>query len=145
MEKSCKTMEKIVGLTFMTADLFHVGHLNLLERASNYCDEIYVGIPSSYTIKEHIKGKEPIISSEDRLRIVNSCKYVNFSFVYVDNKSIDKAINIIKPNIIFRGDDWHDFPGSKEAKKLKIKIIYLPYTKNVSSTEIKRKICKNLK
>lgn len=142
MEESSKTMEKTIGLTFMTADLFHTGHLTLLERAKQYCDEIYVGIPSSYTISEHIKGKEPTISSEDRLRIVNSCRYVDFSFVYVDNESINKAINIIKPNIIFRGDDWKDFPGSKEAKKLKIKLLYFPYTKGISSTEIKDKICK---
>ena len=121
-------------LTLACCDMIHVGHLNLFERASKFGDLI-VGIPTNWTIKEHTKGTEMHDSAEERLRMVQACKYVDVAFVYTDVPSAERMIELIKPDLYVRGDDWIDFPCKEKLEELKIPIKYLPYTKNVSSTE----------
>lgn len=133
-------MKKV--LTFAVCDMFHSGHLNMLERAKNLGDYLIVGIPTSWTIKEHIKGREPIISAEDRLRIVQAIKYVDFAFIYADTPALEESVRIIKPDIFCRGDDKKDFYGREVVEEVGAKIVFLPYTKGISSTEIKEKIIK---
>lgn len=128
-------------MTFMCGDLFHIGHLNLLKRAKALGDTLVVGIASDYAIDvEPTKRFKSVFSSEERLRIIQSIKEVDFAFVYAENKDLEKSIQIIKPNVICRGDDWEDFPGRKQAEKQRIKIVYLPYTDGISSTILKDKI-----
>ncbi|MCK9463339.1 MAG: adenylyltransferase/cytidyltransferase family protein [Proteobacteria bacterium] len=123
-------------ITFMVGDLLHVGHLNLLERASKLGDLI-VGIPTSWTIQEHIKGHPTVISAEDRLRIIQALKFVDFAFVYTDSDALNKSIRLLKPDIICRGDDNKNFVGKDVAEELGIEIVYFPYTKEISSTRIR--------
>jgi len=120
----------------MVGDLLHVGHLNLLERASKLGDLI-VGIPTSWTIQEHIKGHPTVISAEDRLRIIQALKFVDFAFVYTDSDALNKYIRLLKPDIICRGDDNKNFVGKDVAEELGIEIVYFPYTKEISSTRIR--------
>ena len=122
----------------MVADLFHVGHLTLLERMSKMGD-VVVGIPCNWPIKEYTKKIDPIISFEDRLRIVSACKFVDFAFGYANQEDLEKSIEYIKPDLYVRGDDWRDFPGHEKIKKMKIPIKFLPYTMGVSSSGIKAK------
>ena len=132
-------MKKTV-LTFMVGDIFHVGHLNLLEKAKALGDYLIVGIPTSWTIEEHIKGKEPIFSAEDRLRIVEALEIVNFAFIYTDSKSLNESIMLLRPDFVCRGDDNKNFVGKEMAEKIGAKIIYFPYTKGISSSKLRRKL-----
>ena len=127
-------------LTFMVGDLFHTGHLNLLERASKL-GKVIVGVPSSWQIEEYTKKKPVIISLEDRLRIISACKFVDYTFGYATDEDMIHSIDYIKPDIFFRGDDWKDFPAIHKLKRMGCKIVFFPYTKGISSTEIKEKIC----
>lgn len=120
-------------------DYLHRGHLNLLEKASELGDLI-IAVKTSEGTKR-LKGKEPIQSFEDRLRIIRSLKFVD-SVIGIDNDE-DKLIELLHPDIICRGDDWKDFPGKKTAKKLGIKIVYFKYTKNISTTLIRKKLNEN--
>ena len=62
-----------IGYTTGTFDLFHVGHLNILEKAKENCEYLVVGVSTDELVKEY-KGEFPIIPFEDRLRIVKSLK-----------------------------------------------------------------------
>jgi glycerol-3-phosphate cytidylyltransferase len=126
-------------MTFMVADMFHSGHLNLLERASNLGDYLIVGIPTNWTISEHVKHREPVIVAEDRLRIVQAIKYVDFAFIYTDNDSLDESIRLIRPDIVCRADDNLDFAGRKVAEEIGAEIVFFPYTEGISSTELRSK------
>jgi len=130
-------MKKV--MTLMCADLFHTGHLNLLERAKNLGDILIVGLPTNWTIKEHTKGKDMVMSAEERLRIVQSCRYVDFAFIYTDVPSAERSIELLKPDLYVRGDDWVDFPAKSKIVELKIPIKYLPYTLGVSTTDIRKR------
>lgn len=131
-------MEKV--LTFMVGDIFHIGHLNMLQKAKALGDYLIVGIPTSWTIKEHIKNREPIFSAEERLRIVQALSIVDFAFIYTDNDALNESIKLLKPNIVCRGDDNKNFIGKTTAEEIGAEIIFFPYTQGISSGQLRSKI-----
>ena len=125
----------IVGYMSGTFDLFHVGHLNLIKRAKAECDYLIVGVHPSAAHK----GKETFIPFEERKAMVACCKYV------------DKVVNSTPED----SDSWplyhydklfvgSDYKGTERFKKYEeyfadkgVKIVYFPYTKSTSSTQIR--------
>lgn len=134
-----------IGYTCGVFDLFHVGHLNLLERCKKQCDYLIVGMCDDTYVRT-IKKKNPIVQEDDRLRILNALKCVDKAYK-VDIKTTDDKLlawNQFKFNVLFSGDDWKNTDRYKRTeeqfKKIGVSIEYLPYTKGVSTTEIKMKI-----
>ncbi len=127
----------IIGYTTGVYDLFHVGHLNLLKNAKGMCDKLIVGV----TVDELVayKGKQAMIPFEDRIEIVRSIKYVD---AVVPQYDMDKltACKKLGAEFLFVGDDWYATEKWKEYEKQfeqeGIKIVYFPYTKGISSTQI---------
>ena len=131
----------IIGYTAGVYDLFHIGHLNLLKNARGMCDKLVVGV----TVDELVayKGKSAVIPFEERIEIIRSIKYVDAAIPQYD---MDKLMvcKKIGASILFVGDDWYGTDKwadyEKEFAKEGIRIIYFPYTKGTSSTEIKKKL-----
>lgn len=100
-EDSCMLKYK-VGYTTGTFDLFHVGHLNLLERAKQQCEYLVVGVSTDALVTQY-KGRAPIIPFEDRIRIIAALKCVN---EVIAQESMDKIIawNKIHFNVLFHGE-----------------------------------------
>ena len=129
----------IIGYTTGVYDLFHVGHLNLLKNAKGMCDKLIVGV----TVDELVsyKGKKSMIPFEDRIEIVRSIKYVDAAVPQYDMDKLT-ACKKLGAQVLFVGDDlyntpkWNDF--EKQFKEAGIKIIYFPYTKGTSSTQIRK-------
>lgn len=128
-----------IGYTQGTYDLFHVGHLNLLKNAKEQCEYLIVGVNSDELVKEY-KNKATLINEHDRALIVENIKGVDKVII---TKTLDKEeiLKDIKFNAIFIGDDWK---GNKrwndteeKLKKYNIDVVYLPYTKGISSSKIR--------
>ncbi|MBR5280146.1 MAG: adenylyltransferase/cytidyltransferase family protein [Clostridia bacterium] len=127
----------IIGYTAGVYDLFHIGHLNLLKNAKGLCDKLIVGV----TVDELVtyKGKHAMIPFEDRIEIVRSIQYVDAA---VPQYNMDKLEMCKKlgASILFVGDDWYGSEKwqayEKEFQAAGIKIVYFPYTKGISSTQI---------
>jgi glycerol-3-phosphate cytidylyltransferase len=119
-------------ITFGTFDVFHVGHVNILERSRALGAELYVGI-SSDNLNMDKKGRYPIYSEEDRMRIVSALSCVDYVFL---EESLEKKKEYIlehKADLLVMGDDWLGrFDDMKEFCQVK----YLPRTPSVSTTEI---------
>ncbi len=139
MAKKYKT-----GYTQGVYDMFHIGHLNLLAQAAELCDKLIVGVNSDelvYTYKNHY----PVISEADRLSIVSALKCVSEAYIVntLDKQEIHRQCNF---DVIFIGDDWKGTPRWEETEnimsKRDVKIEYLPYTKGVSTTELRERILK---
>ncbi len=134
-------MEKkeIIGYTAGVFDLFHIGHLNLLKNAKGMCDKLIVGVTVDELVK--YKGKQAMIPFEDRAEIVRSIKYVD---AVVPQSDMDKLTMCkkLKANYLFVGDDWYGTEKwnkyEEEFSKEGIKIVYFPYTKGTSSTQIRK-------
>jgi len=131
------TME--IGYTAGVYDLFHIGHLNLLKNAKGMCDKLVVGVTTDDLVT--YKGKRAMIPFEDRIEIVRSIKYVD---AVVPQYDMDKLTMCKKlgATVLFVGDDWYGTDKWKayeeEFAKEGIRIVYFPYTKGVSSTQISK-------
>ncbi|MBO7103790.1 MAG: adenylyltransferase/cytidyltransferase family protein [Bacteroidaceae bacterium] len=122
-------------------DLFHVGHLNILEKSAALGDELIVGVSTDELIEKY-KGMKPIIPFEQRFRIVQSIKCVTKVVKQVKLTEIAQ-LQREKIDIVTIGDDWVDkyLEGLEWMKQQPGKeVVYFPYTPGVSTTIIKRQI-----
>ena len=129
----------IIGYTTGVYDLFHIGHLNLFKNAKGLCDKLVVGV----TVDELVsyKGKQAMIPFEDRIELVRSCKYVDAAVPQYDMDKLT-ACKKLGATIMFVGDDWYGTEKWQEYERQfateGIRIVYFPYTKGTSSTQIRK-------
>lgn len=128
-------------ITFGTFDLFHIGHLNILEKCKNYQglnNIVIVGV-SSDKLNYEKKNLYPIINESDRETIIKSIRYVDIVF---KEESLEQKLDYcktFKANVLIMGDD-HKGKFDYLKDFLDIDIIYLPRTKDISTTNIRNKI-----
>ncbi|MCQ2468645.1 MAG: adenylyltransferase/cytidyltransferase family protein [Ruminococcus sp.] len=125
-----------IGYTSGVFDLFHIGHLNILKNAKQYCDFLIVGV-STDELVESYKHKKPIVPFEERIAIVEAIKYVNQVVPQTDMDK-RKAWDTLHYDALFHGDDWK---GSELYNKYiaqfegtGVDMIFLPHTEGTSST-----------
>lgn len=132
-----------IGYTTGVYDLFHIGHLNLLRNAKEQCERLIVGI----TVDELVsyKGKRAVIPYEERREIVAAIRYVD---EVVPQTELDKvkAWEKYHFDVLFVGDDWKGKPNwveyEKALAKENVDVVYLPYTKETSSTRLRDVLAK---
>lgn len=126
----------MIGYTTGVYDMFHIGHLNILQRAKEQCDYLIVGV-STDEVVESYKHKTPIIPFNERIAIVSALKCVDQA---VPQTSMNKmeAWKELHFNALFHGSDWK---GSEmynrmieEFKDVGVDVVFLPHTEGVSST-----------
>lgn len=123
-------------------DLFHTGHLNLLERCKSRCDYLIVGVLTDELV-EYYKGRRTVISYEDRARVIQALSVVD-EVIPVDFSNTDKldAWNQLHYDCHFSGSDhqnhWNDV--WEELKKRGSNMEFFPYTQGISSTQIREKM-----
>ena len=133
--------KKIRVFTSGRFDLFHIGHLNILERSAALGDELIVGVSTDELI-QHYKGMPPIIPFEQRFRIISSLKCVTKAVKQVKLTEVAQ-LQREDIDIVTIGDDWINkyLEGLEWMKQQPGKeVVYFPYTPDVSTTSIKKKI-----
>lgn len=134
-----------IGYTCGVFDLFHVEHLNLLERCKEMCDILIVGVCDDKYVAE-IKKKQPVYPEDQRVRILNALKVVDHAELVTMEETNDKmlALEKFKFDVLFSGDDWKGseryLRTEKQFAEYGASIEYLPYTRGISTTDIKNKI-----
>jgi len=119
-------------ITFGTFDVFHIGHVNILTRAHDLGDHLTVGI-STDALNFSKKGRYPIYREEHRLEIVRSLDCVDDVFF---EHSLDLKREYLvehKSDVLVMGDDWR---GRFDEFSDIVEVVYLPRTKDVSTTDI---------
>ncbi len=130
----------IFGYTTGVFDMFHIGHLKILERAKDACDQLIVGITTDELSLE-VKGKVPIVPFEERRQIVSALRTVDLT---VPQTSMDKvaAWESLRFDRMFVGGDWKGSARwtALEVKfaRLNVEIVYFPYTATTSSSQLRR-------
>ncbi len=124
-------------------DLFHVGHLALLNAAKNIASVLYVGVDTDDSIKEK-KGVLPIIPFLDRTAVLRACTHVDHIIINHSGAISLELLQQFKIEVVVLGSDWKnkDLKGKKEAKAAGVNFVYFPYTRGISSTQIQVKIIK---
>ena len=120
-------------LTYGTFDLFHIGHLNLINRLAAMGDRLIIAVSTDEFNAG--KGKTSVVSYEDRARIISSIKGVDL--VIPETSWEQKAQDIQEHGVdIFAiGEDW---AGKFDHLEDLCEVVYLPRTEGISSTEIKQ-------
>lgn len=131
-----------IGYTTGVFDLFHIGHLNILKKSKEKCDYLIVGVSTDELVASY-KNKIPVVPFEERIKIVESIKYVD-KVVVQDSMDKFKAWEKYKFDVIFHGDDWKGSSMYSDIEKkfasVGVDMIYFPYTQGTSSTILREKI-----
>lgn len=122
----------VTVITFGTFDLFHIGHLNLLRRASKYGDRLIVGV-SSDKLNFEKKGKEAVYNENIRLDIISSLKFVTSCFLEESLELKKEYILEYGADVLVMGNDWS---GKFDYLKDVCRVIYLSRTPSVSTTDL---------
>ncbi len=122
-------------ITYGTFDLFHVGHLRLLERLKQMGDRLIVAVSTDEF--NTLKGKKTVIPYSDRAKIVENIKAVD---LVIPEQNWEQKVTDIKEygvNTFAMGDDWN---GKFDFLKEHCEVVYLPRTEGISSSELKEKL-----
>ncbi|PMO94253.1 glycerol-3-phosphate cytidylyltransferase [Vibrio breoganii] len=119
-------------ITFGTFDVFHVGHVNILERCASLGHTLIVGV-SSDKLNFNKKQRYPIYKENDRLKIVQSMSFVDEVFFEESLEKKREYIEFFKADILAMGDDWK---GKFDEFSDICEVVYFPRTPSISTTEI---------
>ena len=139
--------EKIKSIVYssVTADLFHYGHLKLLQRANELGDFHICGVLTDEAIKSY--KEEPIAGFRERKAIISSLLCVD---MVMTQNSLDPTENLEKIHeqfenaklILVIGSNWKKVPGAAYIRKINGKIIQPPFYEKLSTDNIVSQIFK---
>jgi glycerol-3-phosphate cytidylyltransferase len=132
-----------------TFDLFHAGHVKFLRRCkeiSGIAGKVTVALNTDEFIYNY-KKVQPILSYEERFEVLSACKLVDVVIANIGDADSKPAIEQCQPDVIAIGSDWARKDYYKQMQfdqdwldERNISLIYIPYTKGISSSLIKQKI-----
>jgi glycerol-3-phosphate cytidylyltransferase len=123
-------------ITFGTFDVFHVGHLRILERARSFGDYMLVGV-STDELSFSKKGRYPVYSEDERMAIVRALRFVDEVFPEESLELKRHYLEKHKADVLVMGDDWR---GKFDEFKDICRVEYLPRTPSISTTALIEKI-----
>ena len=119
-------------ITFGTFDIFHVGHLKILQRSAQIGTHLIVGI-STDALNFSKKQRNPVCPEKNRADIVSALKCVNEVFFEESLALKRQYILDFNADILVMGDDWQ---GKFDEFSDICKVVYLPRTPSISTTEL---------
>lgn len=133
-----------IGYTTGVYDMFHIGHLNVIQRAKAQCDYLIVGVTTDELCYKR-KKKYPIICEADRMAIVRELRCVD---EVVPQEDMDKLAAVLKyhADAVFVGSDWKGTEAwneyEKELAEVGCTVVYLDHTDGISSTILRDRLNK---
>lgn len=123
-----------IGFTCGVFDLFHAGHVLMLQECKEHCDYLIVALNRAENISEKINPnkKKPIFTIEERVLIMDSCKYVDEVLTYNSEEELLEILKNKKIDIRFLGDDYKG--KSITGADLNIEIYYTNRSHGLSTS-----------
>jgi glycerol-3-phosphate cytidylyltransferase len=131
----------ITGFTCSTFDLFHAGHVVMLEEAKRQCDKLIVGIQTDPTIDRTSKNK-PVQSIVERQIQVRACRYVDEVVIYSTEKELEDLLKTLPIDVRILGKEYEDkeFTGKTICVDRGIKIYYNSRDHSFSSSDLRLRV-----
>ena len=126
------------GITFSTFDLFHTGHVLLLQEAKSQCDWLIVCLQTDPTIDRPNKNK-PVQTLFERFIQVRACKYVDELIVYTTEDEVIQILKAINYDVRIIGEEYSDksFTGKNLSEG---KLYFNKRQHSFSTTELRDRI-----
>ena len=130
-----------VGITFSTFDLFHAGHIKMLEDAKSQCDFLIVGLQLDPSIDRPEKNT-PTQTIVERYVQVKSCKFIDEIVPYVTEQDLIDILSSFKIDVRIIGEEYRekDFTGKKYCLKKGIEIFYNKREHRFSSSALRKQV-----
>lgn len=135
----------LIVYTGGTFDLPHSGHVNFLKKCAQLGD-VYVALNTDEFIEQY-KGKPPVMSFDERLEVISHYRSVRGVISNDSGADSKQTILEVRPDIIAIGSDWARKDYYKQMgftqdwlDEQGISLIYIPYTRGISTTELKRRL-----
>jgi D-glycero-D-manno-heptose 1,7-bisphosphate phosphatase len=130
-----------VGFTSGSFDILHAGHVDYLEKAKSKCDILIVGVNSDESVKKYKGPHRPIISEQDRIRLVAALDCVDYAFLF-DERRNKVNIETLKPDFYIKAGDYKEseLTSAKYLEPWGGKVILIPLEVNISTSSIIDKI-----
>lgn len=124
----------------IVGDLFHAGHVEFLKKARSFGDYLIVGVLADDIVEGY--KRQPVISLEDRVTVIEACRYVDEVVVAPPPHLTKEMIEELDIQYIVHGDDINrDLLHEHYGTALELDIFRLvPYTQGISTTEIIQRI-----
>ncbi|MBT2514054.1 adenylyltransferase/cytidyltransferase family protein [Arthrobacter sp. ISL-30] len=123
-------------------DLFHVGHLNVLNYAKSRCHYLIAGVVSD-EILEQVKGRPSVVPLAERMEIVRNVGYVDMVFAETVRDEM-QVWEELRFNMFFKGDDWRGTPEGRRLEEsftaVGVEVVYLPPAVHTSSTALRTEL-----
>ncbi len=131
----------IVGITFSSFDLFHAGHVKMLEECKRNCDYLIACLQTDPTIDRPNKNK-PIQTLVERYIQVKGCIYVDEIVPYSTESELMEILQSFKIDVRFIGEDYldKDYTGKAFCIENEINIYYNSRKHGFSSTALRNKL-----
>ena len=132
-----------IGITFSTFDLFHAGHVKMLEEAKRQCDYLIVGLQLDPSIDRPEKHT-PSQSIIERYIQLKGSKYVDEIVPYITEQDLEDILRSFKLDIRIIGVEYKEksFTGKTYCRENGIKIFFNNRDHRFSSTALRKQVQK---
>jgi len=129
------------GFTCSTFDLFHAGHIDMLQQAKQVCDYLIVGLQTDPTIDRSFKNR-PIQSIVERQLQLKATKLVDEIYVYETEKDLEDLLNILQIDVRIIGEEYRGMPftGKDICLERGIEVWYNRRRHTFSSSELRQRV-----
>jgi len=134
-------INKRVGITFSTFDLFHAGHVIMLEEAKRQCDHLIAAIQVDPTLDRASKNK-PVQSIIERQIQVAACRHVDEIIVYSTEKELEDILMSLPVDVRILGEEYRDkeFTGKDICVRRGIELYYNKRDHFFSSSDLRLRV-----
>lgn len=132
---------KKIGITFSTFDLFHAGHVKMVEEAKTVCDYLIVGLQLDPSL-DRPKKNSPSQSIIERYIQLKGCKHIDEIVPYVSEQDLEDILKSFRIDVRIIGIEYKDkyFTGKKYCEDKGIEIYYNSRDHRFSSSGLRNKI-----
>ena len=126
-----------IGFTCSTFDLFHAGHIVMLQESKSLCDYLVCGLLTDPTIDRPDTKSKPIQTPFERYVQLSSCRYVDEVIPFETEQEIIDMVLSIQPDIRIVGEEYRD---KDHTGKGLCKVHYNKRKHSFSSTSLRKRV-----
>lgn len=131
--------EPVVGFTCSTFDLFHAGHVVMLQESKSLCDYLIVGLLTDPTKDRPDTKNKPVQSVMERYLQLAACKYVDEIIPFSSEQDLVDVILTINPDIRIVGEEYK---GTDHTGAGLCPIHYNKRRHSFSTTQLRERVLK---
>ena len=133
---------KKYGFTASAFDLFHAGHVMMLEEAKKQCDWLIAAIHVDPTLDRPGVKNKPVQSIIERQIQVSACKHVDEIVVYSTEKELEDILMTYPIDVRIIGEEYKDknFTGKAICERRGIEIYYNKRDHYFSSSDLRKRV-----